>query len=303
MRLGPSVIGCALTGSLLVWASSAWTRGDDASLKERVLKTYPNALRALETHFAKAFGSVTGSEEHWVGKPRHVRIRGLFTFASRWPHLGKVTRLATLTTIKDGKTKAPKETVFCFNKENSFMLVKEEGKPEFAIKSLAANKDGQSFVKDQMDAWLYSYLHAPFSLGGPSMSSVIADGGSPIERVSSFRRDDRAYLKIEFDFKKGRNQRLRKLAGWVLVAPEEKWVIHEYEFTDTINVWHGRVEYAQPQDGFPVPRRVVSTRSTLGDLHPTDIDTYEFNELHFGDVPETEFQLPAFGFPDVRQPP
>jgi hypothetical protein len=303
MRLRPSAIGCALTGSLLLWASSAWTRDDEAALKERVLKTYPVALRALETHFAKAFGSVTGSEEHWIGKPRHILVAGRFTFASRWPDLAKVTRLATLTTMKDGKTKAPKETAFCFNKENAFMLVKEEGKPEFAIKSLAANKDGQSFVKDQMESWLYSYLHAPFSLGGPSMSSIIADGGSPIQRVSLVRRDDKTYLKIEFDFKKGGNKRLRKLAGSVLVAPEEKWVIHEYEFTDTINVWQGRVEYGQPQDGFPVPKRVVSTRLILGERHPTDIDTYDFNELHFGDVPDSEFQLPAFGLPDVRQSP
>ena len=135
------------------------------------------------------------------------------------------------------------------------------------------------------------------------MSSVIANGGSAIQHVTSLLRDDKTYLKIEFDFKKGENKRLRKLGGWVLVAPEEKWVIHEYEFTDTINVYHGRVAYAQPQDGFPVPKRVVCTRSILGQRQPTDIDAYEFNELHFGDVPDTEFQLSAFGLADVRQSP
>ena len=74
MGLRHSAIGCALTGSLLFWASSAWSRDDEASLKERVLKTYPERSRALETHFAKAFGSVTVSEEHWVGQPRHIRV-------------------------------------------------------------------------------------------------------------------------------------------------------------------------------------------------------------------------------------
>jgi len=68
-------------------------------------------------------------------------------------------------------------------------------------------------------------------------------------------------------------------------------------------VFRGRVEYGQPQDGFPVPKRVVSTRSPLGERQPTDIETYEFNELHFGDVPDGQFQLSAFGLPDVRQSP
>ena len=34
-------IGCALTSSLVLWAGVAWSRSDDASLKEKVLKTYP----------------------------------------------------------------------------------------------------------------------------------------------------------------------------------------------------------------------------------------------------------------------
>jgi len=280
-----------------------WSRDDDASLKERVLQSYPSALKALENHFAKAFGSVTGLEEHGIGKPIHIRVGGKFTFASSWPDLGKVTRVAMLTTMNDQKSKGPKEMVFCFNKENSFWLLKEEGKSEFTVKSLDTNKAEQSFVKEQMDFWLYSYLHAPFSIGGPSMSSLIADGGAAIERVSLVRRDDKTHLKIAFDFKNGANKRLRSLAGWVLVAPEEKWVIHEYEFTDTINMWGGRVEYAQPQDGFPVPKRVVSTRSPLRGRPPTDIDTYEFKELHFADVPDSEFRLSAFGLPDARRSP
>jgi hypothetical protein len=303
MSFRPSANGAVLLVSLLLWASSASARDDETALKARVLENYPAALRLLESHFANAFGSVTATEEHWVGKPRHVQIRGQLTFASGWPHRGKVTRLAALTTMNDRQTKAPKETVFCFNTESSFMLVKEAGKSQFAIESLAKNKDGQSFVKDQMDSWLYSYLHAPFSLGGPSMHSVIGDGGSSVERVTSMRRDGKALLKLAFDCKKGENKRLRKLSGWVLLAPEEKWVIHEYEFTDTINVWRGRVEYAPSQDGFPVPKRVVATRSTLGERQPIDIDTYLFSDLHFGDVPDSEFQLAAFGLSDVRHGP
>ena len=125
--------------------------------------------------------------------------------------------------------------------------------------SLATNKDEHAFIKNQMGFWLYSYLCAPFSMGGLLMHTIIADGGIAIQRVSLVQRDVEPLLKIEFDFKKGQNKRLRD-AGWgASLRLEEKWVIREYELSDVTHVYHGLVEYAQPQDGFPVPKRVVST--------------------------------------------
>ena len=178
MRLRPAAVGCALAGSMLLWATRASASDEGGALKERVLKTYPGALGALEARFANAFGSVTGVEEHFVGKPTHIRINGQFTFASKGPHFAKVARIATLTKMNDHKASPPKETVFCINPENAFWLVKAAGKPEFTVQSFAKDKEGQTFIRNEMPSWLFSYLHAPFSLGGPSMSSVIADGAA-----------------------------------------------------------------------------------------------------------------------------
>jgi hypothetical protein len=133
------------------------------------------------------------------------------------------------------------------------------------------------------------------------MSSVIADGGAAIDHVSAVQQEGKSYLKIAFDFKNGKFRTLQNTAGWVLVAPEERWVNHEYEFTDLRNVFHGRVEYAPPQDGFPVPKRVVVTHSLAGQQQPSGIDTYEFNELHFGDVPDDSFQISAFGLAEPEE--
>jgi hypothetical protein len=133
------------------------------------------------------------------------------------------------------------------------------------------------------------------------MSSVIADGGAAIDHVSAVQQEGKSYLKIAFDFKNGKFRTLQNTAGWVLVAPEERWVIHEYEFTDLRTVFHGRVEYAPPQDGFPVPKRVVVTHSLAGQQQPSGIDTYEFNELHFGDVPDDSFQISAFGLAEPEE--
>ena len=275
----------------------------NAALKEKVLKSYPEALRALEARFARAFGSVTGTEEHFVGKPNHLKINGRFTFASRRPNLAKVTRLATMTRMSDQKTSPPKETVFCCNTEHSFWLVREAGKREFTVRSFATDKEGQSFIRNQMPSWLYSYLDAPFSLGGPSMSAVIGEAGAAIERVSAVHQGDKAHLKIEFDCKKAKSKLLRSVAGWVVVSPDEKWVIREFEFTDARGVFHGRVEYTAPEDGFPIPKRVFSTGMARGERQPNVIQTYEFHELHFGDVPDSEFQLSTFGISEPLRSP
>ena len=108
-------------------------------------------------------------------------------------------------------------------------------------------------------------------------------------------------MKIAFDFKNGKFPRLRNYTGWVLVAPEEKWVIREYEYSDTQNVYRGRIEYSPPQDGFPVPKRVVVTHSLAGQQQPSGVDTYEFNELHFGDVPDVDFRISAFGLAEPQK--
>ncbi len=295
MRSRPAAICHALAVALFLWAGSARAADDEQSLKAKVLGGYPEALKVLETRFGKAFGTVALSEEYWVGKPKHIRLVGQYAFAAKWPDLAKVTRTAAATIVNDEKTGMPKATVFCTNKENSFWLVREAGKSDFAIRTFAEAGEDRAFVKQQMYPWLYSYLHAPFSLGGLPASSVIADGAATIKRVSSVRRDGKSDLKVEFDLSKGGNKRLRGMTGWVIVAPEEKWVIREYELTDATSFTRGRLDYAALQDGFPVPKRVITATSGIGDRQPTHDEIYEFKELHFGEVPDDEFQLRAFG--------
>ena len=170
MRSRPAAICHALAVGALPLDRLARAAEDEQSLKAKLLGSYPEALRVLETRFGKAFGTVTLSEEYWVGKPKHIRLVGQYAFASKWPDLAKVTRTAAMTTVNDEKTGMPKATVFCTNKENS--------------------------------------------------------------------------LKVEFDLSKGGNKRLRGMRGWVIVAPEEKWVIREYELTDATSITRGHVDYA-----------------------------------------------------------
>jgi hypothetical protein len=301
MSSRPLATCLALAVSLFLWTGSARASDDEKALKTKVLSSYPAALSVLEARFAKAFGTVTLSEEVWVGKPKHIRLGGQYTFAVNGSGLAKVTRTAALTTVNDAQTRAPKATVFCCNRENSFWLVREAGKPEFAIRSIAKGGEDQAFIKAQMHPWLYNYLHAPFTLGGLSARTVIADGGTAIKRVSKVRRDGKADLKVEFDLSKAANKRLRSTKGWVIVAPEEEWVIQEYEVTYATGIARGRVDYAAPNNGFPVPKRVTSSESAIGAGQPTHDEIHEFNELHFGEVPESEFQLRAFGLTEMSQ--
>ena len=90
--------------------------------------------------------------------------------------------------------------------------------------------------------------------------------------------------------------------GWILVEPEKKWVLREYELGHRKQVIRGLVEYGDPQDGFPLPKRVVIKGFPRGSSEPTFIQIFTFEDLRFVDVPDGEFTLAAFGLPELGQP-
>ena len=298
MSIRRKAIAAVMMSSLVGWSDFGWATDDDALLKMKVLKVYPDALKELETHFSKAFGSGSGSEEHGIGTKMARRIDGQFTFAAKGPFLAKVARKATSTTMKEKKRTAPGpiETVFCYNKTNSFSLKKDAGSSEYQIKAFDENKDGELPLKQQMVAWVYKYLEAPFRLRLMRMSAAVAHPDFSIQHVSEVHEGNKTFLKIEFDFKKS----LQNCAGWITVAPDEKWVLHDYEYSDIQDFFRGHIDYGEPQGGFPVPKRVVITRMNPAERRPTSVVTFDFENLKFGDVPDSDFTLAAFGFPGVE---
>jgi len=288
------VLGTAC--SLLFWLSPASGQEDEASLKDWVRSEYPAALKALESRFAKAYGSGTSAEEFRIGTKGHIRTDGRLNFALNGPFLAKVALHISKTTMKDQKTSPPQEVVFCYNTQSSFWLTKPAGNSEYALKSLETSKDEASGPHRQVYDRL-KFLYAPYTVGTLRMSDAIARPNFSIRRVEATGAKDRALLKIEFDLKNSRG-----LSAWVVLAPGEKWAIQEYESKDIQDVIHGRIEYGELMDGFPTPKRVLITRTKVGETHPAQSYAFDFDEIHFADVPDREFSFAAFGLPDLGRP-
>lgn len=127
--------------SLLVWPNRASGQEDEAPLKERVMKAYPQALKELETHFAKAAGTGTGVSEYQVGTEGQFRVDSHLTFACDRPFLAKTVSLASRTTLKDKKTNPVREVVFCYNTQNCFWLAKPAGSSGYVVNLIDTDKD------------------------------------------------------------------------------------------------------------------------------------------------------------------
>ena len=178
MRVRRAMIGASISGFLFLWSTLACARDDEAVLRSRILKEFPDALKALEEHFSRAVGSVNYSLKHQIGKPRQQEMVGKFTFATRRPYWARVTSSRTRP--------AGQDMVYCFNKDYSFALVKKDGDAQYVIRSFDKNVNGeppqQSTV--QVDGWLYEYLDAPFSLSAfyQPLSRIISSDRFSIQR-------------------------------------------------------------------------------------------------------------------------
>jgi hypothetical protein len=322
MRVRRMTIGASISIFLFLWSPPTYARDDGADLRSRVLRELPEALRALEEHFSKAVGSVNYSLKNRIGKRRSSDTAGKFTFASRRPYWARVTSHRTKAAKSSGPSPEGKtvpevpasltqDVVYCHNKDYSFELTKSEADAQYVIRSFDKSVNGVpprgSTV--QIDGWLYEYLDAPFSFSAvyQPLSRVISSDRFSIQRISEVRQDGENCLKLEIRLEEG----MWKIAtgepspqydGWILVAPEKKWALREYELGPSTLALRGHVEYGDIEDGFPVPKRVVIEAMDPRSREPYYIHEFTFEDLRLVDTPDREFTLAAFGLPELAQP-
>jgi len=85
-----------------------------------------------------------------------------------------------------------------------------------------------------------------------------------------------------------------------LASAREKWVLYEYEYRpkNGLAIRKGVIDYGEIQDGFPVPKRLVTSVFDTRKKALRAGTTYDFEEFRFVDLPEREFTLAAFGLPE-----
>ena len=148
---------------------------------------------------------------------------------------------------------------------------------------------------------LFRYLDAPFIPFFVSL--LITDEAFSVRAVSRVVGEQGRMLKVDFASKpttKGQ----REMHGWLVVSPEQAWVLRSYEFSNSLGTTYaGTIEYGEVQRGVPVPKRVVHTVRPPGGGSNGMRTEYNFDEISLvDDVPDRDFTLAAFGFPEPGSP-
>ena len=160
--------------------------------------------------------------------------------------------------------------------------------------------------------WIETVATLPVTLGGihPSLSNipVVPDSTElTLKQVTPVLVEGRQLIKAEFTYLPENPKASPLREGWALFDPDHYWVVRRFE---VVTEWLGpdgssakgadtvAFSYREIGDGFPILKQIVQTRKVL-DLGQNTEWTYEYN-FREEDVPERDFTLPAFGFPDPK---
>ncbi len=283
-------------------AISAEARERDDSSGREFLRDYAIGLGKLERLFAEATGSATLVTERADRAGTTSGMRRSLDFATKAPHMAKVIiREGTVLTYKSENRVGKRGVVFCYNRDYSFRLSKDAGATGYTVESFQDNTEGQAPAEEKnMIHRLRVFLCAPYSLYLAPISRLLSDKDFVTRAVSRVDRDQRKMVKVDFELK-GRNQ-LPGYTGWMIVSPEEGWILHEYQYKlrGSGAAFRGVVEYGDSVKGARLPKR-VEHRQNSADGRSFNKESAEFLGIEFNAVPDSEFGIEGFGLPDFRR--
>jgi hypothetical protein len=287
-----AVVPTLLALGVLLFTPMIGSAHDD-SLMKLVLSEHPRAITELKLRFERTSGSVR--VEHTArrrsgGTPE--KFLASFDLMA--------ARAARVRLLPEAGPNAGAAIVICRNSEYSFVLRRPMGAGEYAIRDLSAAADAQR-IDGAISRYLARGLEAPYRMDWIQLSAAYDTPGFSLRSVSRSSENGSGLLKLAFYLptptikSSGGGQE-----GWLLVSPQEKWALRAYEFHPLSGtaVVAGTVEYGERQNGFPTPMRVVGSVRDTSKNAVTEAWTYDFEHFRFGDSPEREFTLTAFGLPE-----
>lgn len=281
-------IGILASAVVVLLCAACSARGEeDEALRARVLAEYPAALARLEAAFARVHGSGTRVEVRLDAADDDGQgVTTSDSFAVDRDHK-KLVRVRE----EDDSRKTDFERVSCANPNYSFILTRSSRPDPRIVTSLGGAGD----VPEEITDFAQRYLAAPYSVfQWEPISKVFADPTFALESVRDVSDGGRNLLRIEFTYRP--DQEYPAIPAWILVSPDEGWVLRQFEggFGRNSDILRaGVVEYeVNPKGDIPIPRRVTFT-------HPTYRYSFDFERFAFGPTPEREFTLNDFGLPEV----
>jgi hypothetical protein len=158
---------------------------------------------------------------------------------------------------------------------------------------------------------LDNQLNLDYGLLG-NLPELVKDPDFVVKRVSPVRRGGVELAEVEFTCKPKQaparvidNQQLpggwlRLRGGTLLLDPNQYWLLREYQVEKEYPgqpaiKYHGTLQYATGPSGKPIMKRVLITFTKTGD---EEEETRDFDLHEDASVPDKDFTLSAFGFPE-----
>lgn len=188
------------------------------------------------------------------------------------------------------------------NPKYGFSLKKPTPQSKWAVTGVGTDLFKASPAEDpNTTARLINRL--PFTFAGlvNTLQVTVLDPGFSIKKVAPFHLEGRQLVKVDFDYSPPKNPaRMPLRGGSVLFDPERYWVIRKL---DVHSLWGSdptvetvNYDYSDGNDGFPILREIVGRRKFLNRSRHVEFK-YQL-ELQEREIPEQDFRLSAFGFPE-----
>jgi len=276
-----------------MWVLAAWgllgvsfgavPPGDhrDDSLQKEVLPKYASALKRLEEFYSHVRIVGTG---RYRAYPSSVDRQFSVEFLAK----GDARRLTRTRTV-DGKGEGVGTRYAWVTTPNlCFELFRAPDRSNYVVRSLAPG--GCPQLSDQM-RFNGQLCDAPFSLADIRVRELLESRNFRVSGVSWVDAGGTKLLRMQFQ----RSAPAGFTSGWILVDPQQAWVLREYETTSASQSTggHGVLEYRGSGDGIPLLRRATLDWTQKGkatESHELRVETIAWEE-----VPEEAFTLSAFG--------
>jgi len=283
---------------LLALANASFAVADESRLHERLRKEGPQAWSTLAENLLHSAGdgmrietTKDGSGETLERQATRISFR-VAGPAARIEATGEETG---------------NQVVFCMNARYAFQLNRDAEAQPFVLRATRPREDASSsplgiagLEFPEIDAALLQFLGAPWIVDGRPLSLLICQADSKIHSVTPIEHDGRDCVKVRFSYFPTDEKENEFEEATVILDPARKWSVQEYDCTTSWGKLTGEVQYGTEESAEAVPQHVsVRLQTASEESAYTREITFEFNALQSQIVPEAEFTLSAFDFPEL----
>lgn len=285
---------------LLALLNASFAIAEESRLDERLRTEAPQAWSKLAENLMHSEGDGMRIETTTDGSGQTVEktaTRISFRVA------GPAVRIEA-TGVETGN-----QVVFCTNSRYGFQLNRDAAAAPFIIRSTKPRESDEAPASplgiagpgfEEYDTALLQFLAAPWIVDGRPLSRMLCQADSKIQSVTPVEYGGRDCIKVSFSYFPIDENENEFQEATVILDPAAKWSVQEYDCTTSWGKLTGEVKYGTPDSVGPVPQRVaVRMHGVSEEAAFVREVSFEFNALKHRNVPDAEFTLSAFDFPEL----